>query len=202
MELSVSLQEHLEQSASLHRRLCPRQVLGVRMARFACVQLGIDPALQRKKIFVYMENGHCIADGVIAVTRASPTNQLMQLLPYGRMAGTFVNLDTGKALRVREHLTCRETAIALLPDAPSSWRAHLDAYQFMPDELLLCWQWVELQALPHFLTRKHKVICDECGEYVHEYCEVEVNERVLCKPCAVVIMTQILPIQQVDLIRC
>ena len=202
MELSISLQAHLEQSVSLHRRLCPRQVLGVRMARFACIQLGIDPALHHKKIFVYMENGHCIADGVIAVTRANPTNQLMQLLPYGKMAGTFVNLDTGKALRVHEHPTCRETAVALLPDAPSSWRAHLDAYQFMPDELLLCWQWVELQAPPRVLTRKHKVICDECGEYVHEYCEVEVNERVLCKPCAVVITTQILPVQQIDLIRC
>ena len=186
MELSVSLQKHLEQSASLHRRLCPRQVLGVRMARFACVQLGIDPALQRKKIFVYMENGHCIADGVAAVTRATPINQLMQLLPYGKMAGTFVNLDTGEALRVREHPACRETAAALLPDASSIWKAHLDAYQFMPNDLLLCWQWVETETMPRVSHVKHKIPCNECGEYIHEHCEVEVNKRVLCKPCAVV----------------
>ena len=184
MELSVSLQKHLEQSASLHRRLCPRQVLGVRMARFACVQLGVDPALQHKKIFVYMENGHCIADGVIAVTRASPTNQLMQLLPYGKMAGTFVNLDTGQALRVCEQPTSRETAVAFVPNAPSVWKAHLDAYQFMPDDLLLCWQWVKIEAMPRISHVKHKVPCDECGEYVHEYCEVEMNGTTLCTPCA------------------
>src|SRR5512134_3465651 len=108
MDLSISLQEHLKLSASLHRRLCPRQILGVRMARLACSLLGIDPALRHKKIFVYMENGQCIADGVMVVTRASPTNQLMYLLPYGKMAGTFVRLDTGQAVRVREHPHCRE----------------------------------------------------------------------------------------------
>jgi len=178
MKLHISLQEHLEQSASTHRRLTPRLVLGVRMARFACVQLGIDPALHRKKVFVYMENDHCIADGVIAVTYASPTNQLMQLLPYGKMAGTFVNLNTGQALRVREHPTSRETALALLPTATSDWQAQLDAYQFMPDDLLLCWEWVTLQALPYIPSGKHKVICEGCGEYVYE-----INGMVLCKPC-------------------
>src|SRR5687768_16961790 len=162
MELSVSLQKHLEQSAGLHRRLCPRQVLGVRMARFACIQLRIDPALQHKKIFVYMENGHCIADGVIVVTHASPTNQLMQLLPYGKMAATFVNLDTAQGLRVREHPTCRETAIAMRPQAPSTWKAQLDAYQIMPDDLLLSWQPVELQSPPTLPVGKHKIACDEC----------------------------------------
>jgi formylmethanofuran dehydrogenase subunit E len=186
MELSVSLQKHLEQSAGLHRRLCPRQVLGVRMARFACVQLEIDPALQHKKIFVYMENGHCIADGVIVVTHASPTNQLMHLLPYGKMAATFLNMESGQAMRVREHPACRETAIALLPDTPSAWKAQLDAYQIMPDDLLLSWQSVELRYPPTPSAGKHKIACDECGDYVHGHYEVEVNDRVLCKPCAAV----------------
>jgi formylmethanofuran dehydrogenase subunit E len=184
MELSVSLQAHLEHSAFLHRRLCPRQVLGVRMARLACIQLEIDPALQHKRIFVYMENGHCIADGVIAVTRASPTNQLMQLMSYGKMAATFVNLMTGQALRVCEHPRCRETAIDVLPDAPSVWAAHLEAYQIMPDELLLSWQPVELLVQPAKIPGKHKIICDQCGDYVHEHCEVQVGGLALCKACS------------------
>jgi formylmethanofuran dehydrogenase subunit E len=184
MELSISLQKHLAQSASLHKRLCPRQVLGVRMARLACIQLGIDPAIRRKRVFVYMENGHCIADGVIAVTYASPTNQLMQLVPYGKMAATFVNLDTGQAMRVCEHPQSRQTAITLLPDAPSSWKAHLKAYQVMPDDLLFSWQFVELLVTPPNFPGKHKVVCAGCGDYVHEYCEVEVNGVILCKVCA------------------
>src|SRR5687767_997909 len=102
IELSISLETHLQQTAALHSRLCPRQVLGVRMARFACQWFGIDPALERRQLFVYMEIGRCAADGVIAVTYASPTNQLMQLVPYGKVAATFVDLRSGAALRVSE----------------------------------------------------------------------------------------------------
>ena len=154
------------------------------MARFACVWLDVDPALQHKRIFVYMENGHCVADGVIAVTHASPTNQLMQLLPYGKMAATFVNLVTGKAVRVAEHPNCRETAIALLPEVSPSWTAQLQAYQSMPDELLLSWQPVEVLAPLPELQKKYSVTCSQCGDRVHEHCEVQVEGAVLCKICA------------------
>src|SRR5215211_2615655 len=100
MELSLSLQEHLARSAMLHSRLCPRQVLGVRMARLACVLLGIDPALERKSIYVYMEIGRCAADAVMVVTGASPTNELMRLMGYGKVAATFVSRSSGEAARV------------------------------------------------------------------------------------------------------
>src|SRR5579859_6619550 len=90
MKLSLSLQEHLERSAMLHSRLCPRQVLGVRMARVACTLLNIDPAVDRKRIAVYMEIGRCAADAVMVVTGASPTNGLMQLLAYSKVAASFI----------------------------------------------------------------------------------------------------------------
>jgi formylmethanofuran dehydrogenase subunit E len=184
IELSVSLEAHLAHSSATHRRLCPRQVLGVRMARFACIQLGIDPAIQRKRLFVYMENGHCIADGVIAVTYASPTNGLMQLLPYGKMAATFVDMETGRALRVREHPDSRQTGACFLPEITSPWTAQLHAYQIMPDELLLSWQAVVLTAALPKMAGKHKVACKACGDLVHEHCEVLLNGLTLCKACA------------------
>jgi formylmethanofuran dehydrogenase subunit E len=90
IELSLTLQEHLALSTMLHSKLCPRQVLSVRMARWACVLLGVDPALNRKSIYVYMETGHCAADGVMVVTGASPNNGLMRLVGYGKLAATFV----------------------------------------------------------------------------------------------------------------
>lgn len=184
IELSISLQAHLAHSSATHRRLCPRQVLGVRMARFACIALGIDPALQRKRIFVYMENGHCIADGVIAVTYASPTNGMMQLLPYGKMAATFVDTETGNALRVREHPDSRQTGAYFLSEIASPWTAQLHAYQAMPDELLLLWQPVTLTAALPKKSGKHKVTCQHCGDLVHEHCEVLIQGETLCKACA------------------
>src|SRR5690349_21685904 len=98
MELSVSLEEHLTRSAMLHSKLCPRQILGVRMGRLACSLLGVDPALNRKSVYVYMETGHCAADGVMVVTGSSPNNGLMRLVGYGKLAATFVYRKTGCAI--------------------------------------------------------------------------------------------------------
>jgi formylmethanofuran dehydrogenase subunit E len=184
MELSISLEEHLARASAIHRCLCPRQVLGVRMARLACAWLEVDPALKRKRVYVYMENGHCLADGVIAVTCASPTNQLMQLVPYGKMAATFLDLETGQAIRVCENPQSRETAVALLPDIPSSWMAQRQAYQVMADDLLLAWRPVRLPEAPSRPQGKHSVTCERCGDRVHEHAEIDCDGAVLCKPCA------------------
>src|SRR6266496_5839072 len=115
IELQISLQEHLAKCAMLHSCLCPRQIIGVRMARFACRWLRVDPAIQRKQLFVYMEIGHCAADGVTAVTNASLTNGLMKLIDYGKLAATFVHLPTHRAVRVRENQASRDLAIQMMP---------------------------------------------------------------------------------------
>lgn len=183
MELSLSLQEHLARTALLHSHLCPRQVLGVRMARLACALLGIDPAQERKTIYVYMEIGRCAADAVMVVTGASPTNELMQLMAYGKVAATFVNLKNGEAIRISERRSSRDIAVQLKPELPS-WEAQRDAYQIMPDEQLFDWQRVVLtEALPP-ISEKHAIICQRCGDRVNEFREVVVEGAVLCKACA------------------
>ena len=184
IKLSVSLEEQLTKCAMLHSCLCPRQVIGVRMARFACSWLGVDPAVQRKQIFIYMEIGHCAADGVIAVTHASLTNGLMKLLEYGKVAATFVHLPTHRALRVRENPASRALAVQMMPHLHSSWEAQQQAYQVMADEQLLCWDEVSLAEPPPTILKKHAVTCAQCGDNVHEHCEVMLNGKMLCKPCA------------------
>jgi formylmethanofuran dehydrogenase subunit E len=184
MELSVSLEEHLRQSAMLHSRLCPRQVLGVRMARFACRWFGIDPALERRQIFVYMEIGRCAADGVMVVTCASPTNQLMQLIPYGKVAATFVHLRTGDSLRVSEHPGCREAALVSSDGSCPPWERQLQAYQTLPDDRLLRYQKVKLQTPVPTIPEKYSISCSACGDRVNEHQEVSLAGNVLCKACA------------------
>lgn len=182
MELSTSLQEHLERSAMLHSRLCPRQVLGVRMARLACVLLGIDPALERKSIYVYMEIGRCAADAVMVVTGASPTNELMQLVGYGKVAATFVSRSSGEAVRLSERHDCREIAVQTMPMLPA-WEAQRDAYQMMPDHQLFNWQPVLLREPLPVISEKHSVTCQTCGDRIHERAEVIVEGKVVCKAC-------------------
>ena len=184
LDLSISLQEHLTKCALLHSCLCPRQVIGVRMARFACSWLGVDPAIQRKQLFVYMEIGHCAADGVISVTNASLSNGLMQLIDYGKLAATFVHLPTNQALRVRENQSSRTLAVEMMSQLHSSWEAQQQAYQVMADEQLLSWDEVTLFVPPPKILKKHAVTCTLCGDKVHEHCEVIMEGRALCKPCA------------------
>jgi len=183
MNLSITLQEHLTRSTMLHSRLCPRQVLGVRMARFACTLLDVDPALDRKPLYVCMEIGRCAADAVMIVTAASPTNGLMQLMGYGKVAATFVKRCTGEAIRISERQDCRENAVQRLPDLPA-WEAQRDAYQIMPAEQLFHWQAVQLLTPLPIIPQKYAVSCQRCGDRVNEHCEVIHDGKTLCKACA------------------
>lgn len=184
MELTVPLDEHLRRSAALHSRLCPRQVIGVRMARFACLWFGVDPALERRRIYVFMETGRCAADGVIAVTNASPTNQLMQLMPYGKVAATFVDLQTREALRVSENPASRTIALTYRIAARSIYEQQLQEYQVMDDDVLLRWQSVTLEIPIPVSPKKHAVHCAQCGDRIHDHEEVIRGEASFCKACA------------------
>ena len=184
MELTLSLQEHLTRLSVLHPTLCPRQVLGVRIARLACTLLGVDPALERKAMFVYMEIGRCAADAVMIVTTASPSNGLMQLMDYGKVAATFVNLRTQEAIRISERRDSRDIAVRIMPSSLSAWEAQRDAYQIMEYDQLFRWQSVRLnQPLP-LIPDKHAIICESCGDRVNEHREVVIEGKTLCKLCA------------------
>jgi formylmethanofuran dehydrogenase subunit E len=183
IELSLSLQEHLNRSAMLHSKLCPRQVLGVRMARLACMLLGVDPALNRKSIYVYMETGHCAADGVMVVTGASANNGLMRLVGYGKLAATFVLRSSGDAIRVIERYESRDGAMNMMPELPP-WKAQRDAYQTMPDDQLFDWQHVLLNESVPVISKKHSVTCQHCGDRISEHAEVIADGQILCQICA------------------
>ena len=183
MEMNLSLQEHLTRSAMLHSKLCPRQVLGVRMARLACSLLGIDPSIHRKSIYVYMETGHCAADGVMVVTGASPINGLMRLVGYGKLAATFVGLSNSQTIRVSERYESRETAMQLMPEL-SRWEAQRAAYQIMPDDQLFRWQPVFLREPPPGIKKKHSATCQSCGDRISDYAEIVIDGKTLCQVCA------------------
>jgi len=85
---------------------------------------------------------------------------------------------------VRENQASRTVAVQMMADAHSSWEAQQQAYQIMTDKELLLWDEVKLSTPPPRVLKKHSVICDKCGDKVHEHCEVVVNHQTLCKPCA------------------
>ena len=178
----------LESSAEAHGHLCPGQVVGVRMAILGCRLIGLDEPRRRdqiKKLIVYVEMDRCTADAVAHVTGVKLGRRSLKFMDYGIMAATFVNLETGKSIRVLSTEEARSLASVYAPDVEGKSAQQLAAYKRMPDSVLFRVQKVKVRIdecdLPG--PTRRKVACSSCGQIVRDRREVAEGGRVLCKPC-------------------
>ncbi len=176
----------LRKSASMHRHLCPRQVLGVRMGILAGKLLGLDPPQEHKRLFVFMETDGCAADGVSVSTGCWVGRRTMKIIDFGKVAATFIDTDTDVAYRIHPHLRSRIRAEEYVPDPKSRWHAQQEAYQQMPDEELLVAKPVELQVdIKAIISRPGlRISCEICGEEIINERELLHEGTVLCRGCA------------------
>ena len=103
----------LERHEQTHGTLCPGTLLALRMAVLGCALLGIeDPrAADRNKLVVWVEIDRWLADAVEAVTGARLGKRTLKFLDYGKLAATFLNRETGKAVRIVALESSRTCAI-------------------------------------------------------------------------------------------
>jgi formylmethanofuran dehydrogenase subunit E len=186
MPALTDLSLYLERSAALHKHLCPRQVLGVRMGLLAASLLGLDLPPEDKRLFVFVETDGCFADGVSVATGCWLGHRTMRLVDYGKAAATFVDTHSGQAVRISPHPEARANALCYAPAAPDHWHAHLAAYQVMPDGDLLTAEPVVLTVdLAAIISRPGlRVTCACCGEEVMNEREVLMAGKTLCRACA------------------
>ena len=182
----VNLQELLRQSAELHRHLCPRQVLGVRMGLAAGQLLGMSLPQADKRLLTIVETDGCFTDGVAVATNCWVGRRTLRVLDYGKVAATFVDTQTGQARRMFPNSTARKQATCYAPEAHNRWEAMLLGYQRMPQELLLQWQAVELTTPVAVLLSRPgaRARCDRCGEEILNEREVARGSLTLCRSCA------------------
>jgi formylmethanofuran dehydrogenase subunit E len=178
----------LEESVRVHGHLCPGQVLGVKMSMLGLREIGVgDPkGKDRKSIMVFVEMDRCATDAVQSVTGCSLGRRTMKFMDYGKMAATFVNLKTGKAVRVVAREDARDKAKKLFPDIENKYQAQLEAYKIMPDEELFDVMQVQVKINPEDMPGRplRRVKCDSCREYVQDAREVYREGKVLCRHCA------------------
>src|SRR5512143_227993 len=127
----------LERSAREHSHLCPRQVLGIRMGMAAMRALGFQAAPPKRKMLVICETDGCFVDGVIAATACSEGHRSLRVVDYGKIAATFIDVRTERALRLAPGPRIRERASAMVANERRPYFAQLEAYQIMPDGDLL-----------------------------------------------------------------
>ncbi len=178
----------LSESVKIHGHLCPGQVLGVRMSLLGLREIGIeDPkGKDRKNLLVFVEMDRCATDAVQSVTGCSLGHRTMKFLDYGKMAATFVNLKTGKALRVVAREDSRKKAMRYFPEIENKYAAQLEAYKIMSDEELFDIMNVEVKVKPEDMPGRplRRIKCEMCGEYVQDMREVREHGRILCRACA------------------
>ena len=183
-----SFEELLEVSTRIHGHICAGQVIGVRMAMEGLVRVGIDDpkGKDRKKTYVLVEIDRCATDAIQSVTGCSLGKRSMRWVDHGVMAATFVNLDTGKAVRVTAREESRELSKKYAPQTVDKYQRQLDAYRVMPLDELFSFQDVEVTLKECEMPGRplRRVECEECGDWVQDCREVVRDGKTLCRGCA------------------
>jgi len=176
----------LEESSQRHKHLCPRQVLGARMALYAAELLNLEIPRTDKRLLVTSETDGCTLDGVIAATHCRAGSRTLRILDLGKVAATFTDTHTESSLRIAPHIKSRELAHGYAPQARNPWEAMLMGYQIMPTEKLFSAQTVQLNTpLSEIISKPgRKAICETCGEEIINGREVIKNDLTLCRTCA------------------
>lgn len=178
----------LAESAKIHGHLCPGQVLGVKMSMLGLSEIGIfDPkGKDRKSIIVFVEMDRCATDAVQSVTGCSLGHRTMKLMDYGKMAATFVNLRTDRAVRVIAREDSRQKAKEYFPEIEDKYKGQFEAYKVMPDDELFDVLEVTVRINPEDMPGRplKRIPCDVCGEHVQDMREVHAAGKVMCKACA------------------
>jgi formylmethanofuran dehydrogenase subunit E len=183
-----TLQEYLDDAAVAHGHLCAGQVLGVRMAMLGLKKLGLeDPqGKDRKRIVTFVEIDRCATDAVMVVTGCRLGKRALKFRDWGKMAATFVDVGTGKAVRISAKESSKALARSMHPEIENKNQQQMLAYREMSDEQLFQAQWVHVELPPEEFPgyKGERIVCAHCGEGINFKREVRHGAKVLCRSCA------------------
>ncbi len=179
----------LRECEVLHGHICPGQVLGARMAVLGCSSVGIDDprGADRKKLIVWVEIDRCMTDALSAVTGVRLGRRSLKYFDYGKVAATFFNTETGRAVRIAALDSSRALAEARYPSLPGKKERQMATYReasakelFKLETVIVDYKETDAPGRPR--TRR---TCAVCLEGVNDGREI-IGEggEILCRPCA------------------
>src|SRR5271156_808348 len=181
-----TLDEYLVLAAVAHGHLCAGQVLGVRLAMLGLQELGIeDPIAERKRIVTYVEIDRCVTDAVALVAHCRLGKRSLKFFDWGKVAATFVDLQSGRAVRVSAKESSKQRAREMFPEMEKE-AGQQKAYAVLPADELFDIAWCAVEVPPEDLPgfKGPRVVCAECGEGINFKREVVADGRPLCRSCA------------------
>lgn len=182
-----SLDELLLAAERAHGHLCAGQVLGVRMALMGLAELGIeDPrGKDRKRLITFVEIDRCATDAIAVVTGCRLGKRALKFRDFGKMAATFIDLNSGHAVRIAAKEASKQRAKELYPELEKN-AAQMKAYRELPNAELFDSQRVRVelpeQEFPGY--KGERIVCAQCGEGINFRREVVRDGTTLCRGCA------------------
>jgi formylmethanofuran dehydrogenase subunit E len=183
-----NLDELLHDAELAHGHLCAGQVLGVRLAMLGLELLGIDDphGKDRRRLITFVEIDRCATDAVAVVTGCRLGKRALKFRDWGKVAATFVDLESGRAVRVSAKESSKALARQMHPEIESKNQQQMLAYREIPTDDLFTVQWVKVELPPEELPgyKGERIVCGECGEGINFQREVRRNGKILCRSCA------------------
>jgi formylmethanofuran dehydrogenase subunit E len=183
-----SFEQLLEVSTRVHGHICAGQVIGVRMSLLGLSLIEIEEpkGKDRKKLYVIVEIDRCATDAIQSVTGCSLGKRSMRWLDYGVMAATFINLETGKAVRITALEEAREHSKNYCAEITDKYKRQLEAYKIMKEDELFRVQNVQAVIAPEDMPGRplKRVQCERCQDWVQDKRDLLINGATLCRQCA------------------
>ena len=183
-----SFHEYLRDAELAHGHLCAGQVLGVRLAMLGLQKLGIeDPhGKDRKRLVTFVEIDRCATDAVAVVTGCRLGKRALKFRDWGKMAATFVDVSTGKAVRIAAKESSKALARQMHPEIDNRNQQQMAAYKEISDQDLFATEWVKVELTPEEFPgfKGERIVCEVCGEGINFRREVKRDGKTLCRGCA------------------
>jgi len=183
-----SLDELLRDAEEAHGHLCAGQVLGVRLAMLGLELLGIDDprGKDRKRFITFVEIDRCATDAVAVVTGCRLGKRALKFRDWGKVAATFVDLASQRAVRVCARESSKALARQMHPEIENKNQQQMLAYREISNDDLFTVQWVKVALPPEELPgyKGERIVCEQCGEGINFQREVRREGKILCRACA------------------
>jgi formylmethanofuran dehydrogenase subunit E len=168
---------YLKKAGDYHGHICAGIVYGTRISLAAMKALGLNPDLKNKNLIVYTEIDRCMTDAVQVISGCHLGHRSMKYVDYGKFAATFVNTDTGKAVRgtIKEDFKSSDDVNELIKTVASLQEDAVVNLQ----EVKVAIPEIDLPGFP-----QQKAVCSACGERIMDGREVNKNGAVYCRACA------------------
>jgi len=183
-----TLDELLRDAEEAHGHLCAGQVLGVRLAMLGLELLGIDDprGKDRKRLITFVEIDRCATDAVAVVTGCRLGKRALKFRDWGKVAATFVDLASERAVRVCARESSKMLARQMHPEIENKNQQQMLAYREISNDDLFTVQWVKVALPPEELPgyKGERIVCEQCGEGINFQREVRREGKTLCRACA------------------